>query len=316
MDIVIGILVFLAVMLTVGGIYSLWMGFQRERILRRLSAISEGQKEEEVSVIQVKALSGVPWLNNLLLRLPGIERMAHISEQAAIRQTLGFFILLSLFLGCVSLYGGYLINKPALGILGAPVLGLLPYFYILHKKRRRMHAFGRQLPEALELLSRALRAGHAFPAGLKIVSDEFSDPMGTEFGKVFDEINFGTTIPKSLTNLAHRLDCEDLQFLIISVIVQKETGGNLAEILENTSSLIRRRFELLGRVRALSAEGRMSAWMLSILPFLLALGLFIINRAYITLLVKEPLGQKLMMCALIWLTIGIFLIKRMIKIKV
>ena len=133
-----------------------------------------------------------------------------------------------------------------------------------------MEKFERQLPEALELVSRSLKAGHAFTGGLKMVAEEFGDPVGVEFGRTLDEINFGVGVPEALTNLTQRIECEDLKFFAVSVIIQRETGGNLAEILESLGRLIRERFKFQGRVRVLSGEGRISAIVLVAIPFFIA----------------------------------------------
>ena len=147
-----------------------------------------------------------------------------------------------------------------------------------------MQRFEEQLPDALELIARSLKAGHAFSSGMKMVTDEFDDPVGTEFAKTLNEINFGVDVTEALKNLAKRVDCPDLNFFVISVILQKETGGNLAEILENIGHLIRERFKFYGRVRTLTAEGRLSAVVLIGLPFVIAFVIFLLNPEYIKIL--------------------------------
>ena len=179
-----------------------------------------------------------------------------------------------------------------------------------------MEKFQKQLPDALDFIARALRAGHAFTGGLKMVADEMGDPVGTEFDKTLDEINFGIGIPEALKGLSNRVDCPDLKFFVISVIIQRETGGNLAEILDNIAHLIRERFKLFGRIRVLAAQGKLSAAILVALPFVVALGLSFVNPKYIGTLSTDPLGRILVIFALIMMAFGVFVMRRLIAIKV
>ncbi len=178
-----------------------------------------------------------------------------------------------------------------------------------------MEKFERQLPEALELITRALRAGHAFTGGLKLVTEEFGDPVGVEFGETLDQINFGVDVPDALLNLTERVDCDDLKFFAVSVIVQRETGGNLAEILEALSRLMRERFKFQGRVRILSAEGRMSATVLVVMPFCVVALLSVLNPDYMKVLFTDPLGRYLIMLALVMMGFGSYIIKKLVAIK-
>jgi tight adherence protein B len=193
---------------------------------------------------------------------------------------------------------------------------MLPLFYLRRKKRKRVDRFQEQLPDALELIARSLRAGHAFAGGLKMVAEEFSDPIGPEFDNVVDEINFGVDFTKALKNLSRRIDCEDLRYFIISVTVQRETGGNLTEILDNIAYIIRERFKLQGKVKALSAEGKFSAYILIGLPFLIGLAVFALNPGYISPLLTDPIGKGMIAMGVILMVLGMYVIKGMINIKV
>ena len=155
-----------------------------------------------------------------------------------------------------------------------------------------MKKFERQFPEALDLMARSLRAGHAFSGGLQMVAQEFDDPMGAEFLRVMNEINYGSPVDQALKNLTHRIDVKDLTFFTVSVIMQRETGGNLAAILESIARLVRERFKLQGKIRALSAEGKLSAIILLALPFFVALALSIINPTYLTGLTKRSCSAR------------------------
>ena len=179
-----------------------------------------------------------------------------------------------------------------------------------------MEKFQGQLPEALDLIARALKAGQALSGALKMVADEMDDPIGHEFDKALNEINFGVGVSEALKNLANRVDCLDLKFFIIAVVIQRETGGNLAEILENIARIIRERFKLHGRIRILAAEGKLSAIILTGLPFMAAFVLFFASPTYIQILAGDPLGRVLAGVGISLMILGIFSMKRMIAIKV
>ncbi len=179
-----------------------------------------------------------------------------------------------------------------------------------------MAKFQEQLPDALDLIARALKAGHAFSGGLRMVAEEFGDPVGTEFRKTLDEINFGVGVDQAMKNLARRVDCADLQFFVVSVIIQRETGGNLAEILEKIAALVRERFKLYGKVRTLAAEGKLSAIILIALPFLIAFYFFLIQPEYISLLFRDPIGIAMLAGASIMMVIGVLMMRKMIQIRV
>jgi tight adherence protein B len=179
-----------------------------------------------------------------------------------------------------------------------------------------MAQFQRQLPEALELIARALRAGHAFFVGLKLVGEEFSEPIGPEFKRAFDEVSMGISVQQALQNLANRVDCLDLKFFVTSVSVQRETGGNLAEIIESLGHLIRKRFELYLKIKALSAEGKVSAIILFALPLVLGLLLYRMNPEYIGLLFTDPIGHTMLMTGSALMIIGAFITMKMVNIEV
>ena len=179
-----------------------------------------------------------------------------------------------------------------------------------------MAKFEKQLPEALGLVARALRAGHSFASGMKLAAEEFGDPLGPEFENTLDEINFGVSVADALKNLAGRVDCPDVKFFVVSVILQRETGGNLAEIIEGLAHLIMERFKFRGKVRVLTAEGRLSAMILLILPFVLFGGLLLVNPEYVSHLFSDPIGIYLIEAAALMMVAGIFFIKRIIKVEV
>lgn len=321
MDILIAVGVFAVVLLLIeAGYFTLkkFGGPEKKAVKKRLRTLSASKIEsDEIDILRKKLLSEIPWLNRFLLRLGWTDRLNRLLEQANVKYPLGFYILLTLFFAFSAFLGTFSLTSNYLLILLATVIsGMIPFFYVYIKKRQRMAKFQRQLPEALDLVARALRAGHAFTGGLKMVAEEMGDPIGTEFDKTLDEINFGIGVPEALKGLSNRVDCRDLKFFVISVILQRETGGNLSEILDNIAYLIRERFNLYGRVRSLSAQVRLSAAILVALPFAMALILFLINPEYIMTLGRDPIGRIMVVFALVMMVIGIFVMKRIITIRV
>ena len=174
----------------------------------------------------------------------------------------------------------------------------------------------RQFPEALDLISRALKAGHAFSTGLKMVADEMAEPVGPEFRKTFDEQNFGLPLKEALDNLTQRVPIIDVRFFATAVLIQRETGGNLAEILENLAHVVRERFKILRQVRVYTAHGRMTGYVLLALPAVLCIALSFINPDHMNLLFRERMGQMLLMTAMVMQAIGYFWIRQVVKIEV
>jgi tight adherence protein B len=321
MDLLIAMTIFILTVALIEGAYyalrKIRSGEKRE-VLRRLRGYPTKEYEREIiDIMRKNMLSEVPWLNRMLLSIRWTDKLSRMIEQSGTESTLGVFILLSI----VFASGGFVIglwvaSNALLSLIIAFFLGVFPFLYVYLKKKRRMEKFQRQLPDALDLIARALKAGHAFTGGLKMVGDELGEPVGTEFEKTLHEINFGSGIPEALKGLTQRVDCPDLRFFIISVIIQRETGGNLAEILAKIAYLIRERFKLQNRVQVLSAEGKLSAIILIAIPFVIALALSVLNPVYIKTLFVDPIGKALVAFALLMMVIGIVVMKRMIEIKV
>jgi tight adherence protein B len=321
MDLLIAIIIFVVtVALIEGAYYALRNLRSREKreVLRRLRGYSTTEYERAIiDIMRKSTLSEVPWLNRMLLGIRWTDKLSRMIEQSGTESTLGVFILLSIVLASGGFVIGLWVASHVLpSLIIAFFLGIFPFIYVYIKKKRRMEKFQRQLPDALDLIARALKAGHAFTGGLKMVGDEIGDPVGTEFEKTLREINFGSGIPESLKNLSDRVDCPDLRFFIISVIIQRETGGNLAEILGKIAYLIRERFKLQSRVQVLASEGKLSAIILIAIPFVIALALSVLNPVYVKTLFIDPVGQGLVAFALLMMIIGIVVMKRMIEIKV
>ena len=288
-----------------------------DRAVERIQQWSAPEVAAQLNIVRKELLSDIPWLHDLLITMRRLQPLRLLHRQADCRVPLGIFVLATPLLALGALLLALSMRQPLLlALLLAAVLGALPAGYLYWLKSRRMAKFERQLPEALELISRALRAGHAFSVGLKLVGDEAADPIGIEFKRVFDEMSMGVALPQALQNMTDRLDCVDLRFFLTSVLVQRETGGNLAEIIDSLAGMIRKRFELLLKVRALSAEGRFSGIILLGLPIVVGFLLYEMNPEYMGLLFTDPIGQNLVMVGSFLMVTGAIIMKRMVVIKV
>lgn len=283
--------------------------------IQKYSYVDSGSEPSDM--LRKKVLSNVGFLNDILWRSPGIQHLDRLLQQANLNYPLGFFILLSLVLLVMGYYGSSLLTyRQGICLLVAILLSTLPYAYMRMKKKERMKKFEKQLPEGLEFLSRALRAGHAFTGGMKLAGENFEDPLGTEFEKTLDEINFGISTNDALKNLLDRVDSPDLRYFTVSVILQRETGGNLAEIMDSIARIIRERFRFRDKVRVLSAEGKMSAVILVAIPVLLIAYLQFMKPDYLSALTTEPLGKVIITVALSMVFMGIVAVKRLITINI
>lgn len=291
----------------------------RAKIRQRLRTMPSKKSETGPTrdVLRKSALSDVPLLHELLRRMTGIERLDRLRHQANARYPIGFFILLSLVLGLAGfLVCSYMMeNRLASAAISALLLAA-PFLYLVNKKQKRTKKFQTQLPEALDMVSRSMKAGHAFTTGMRLAADEFEEPLGPEFSYTLDEINFGISVPEALRNLGKRVDSQDLNFFIVSVILQRETGGNLAEIIESIAHLIRERFKLLDKIQTLAAEGKISAIILCCLPFVVVIFLYLRNAKYIMTLFTHPTGKIMVGVAICMMIVGAYIMKRIINIKV
>lgn len=315
------LLAFVAVILLFEGLYLLWnthLGSESRRIDRRLRAMSAGGgTTQNISIIKERLLSEAPTMQRLLMELPRVQYLDRLLLQSGLRMNVAKFLGLTLLAGVVGLVLGVWIGLPLLFIaLIAAGAALLPLMVVFNARSKRMSMLEQQLPDTLDLLSRALRAGHAFPSALQMAGQEMPDPIAEEFRTTFDEINYGVPLQDALMHLATRVPSADLRYFVIAVLTQKETGGNLAELLDNLSRLIRERLKLMGTIRVLSAEGRLSAWILTILPFALVGILFLIRPAFISILWTDPMGPKMIALTGVVMAVGLFWMWRIIKIRV
>jgi tight adherence protein B len=238
-------------------------------------------------------------------------------EQSGVKISLSGLMLLATVLAILLGFVVATVLRMKLGWVGGAVIGgALPFIFLKVKRTRRLRAFEEAFPEALDLMARALKAGHAFATGLKMVADEMPEPVGPEFRKTFDEQNFGLPLKDALTNLTDRIPNLDVRFFSTAVLIQRETGGNLAEILENLAHVVRERFKILRQVRVYTAHGRMTGYVLLALPAFLGVALCFINPSHMELLFRERMGHMMLGATVVMQTVGYFWIRQVIKIEV
>jgi len=268
-------------------------------------------------ILKTRVLSSIPLLNSMLAKMNLVGRLETLVRQANAPYPPAVYLMLTALLGVIGfLAGGMALKNQSLGLLSAFVCCLLPCVWLQTKKATRMKKFAIQLPEALDLIARSLKAGHAFTSGLKLAADSFPDPLGTEFGDTINEINFGLSVPDALKNLGTRVESADLHYFIVSTILQRDTGGNLAEITASIAHLIRERFKFNDKVRVLAAEGKISAIILIALPFVMFFAILKLNPSYIEVLLQESVGKMAVTAAMALMLCGIGIILKMIKINV
>jgi len=290
---------------------------QRRRLQKRLKYLQGLEQEFPTSsLIKADTLNELPWLKQVLKRMQRLEQFQELLLQADVNWSLTTLLLVFLISGAAGLSLGFFSWGP-LGALVGVALGLyLPYFLLKFKRKRRFKKFEKQLPEALDLLARGLKAGHAFASGLQIVGTEMPNPLGLEFFRTFKEYNHGMDLNTALVNLCKRVELRELRFFTTAVMIQRETGGNLVEILEKISGLIRERFKLRNQIKALTAEGRLSGLILILMPPILFLVMLRINPEYTMLLINHPLGRMMAITALTFQALGVLAIRKIVNIKV
>jgi tight adherence protein B len=317
------ILAFVAVVLLLEGLYGYWNATRSpearklEQRLHVLAAGASSQDGEAASLLKRRMLSGVPALQRLMFAVPRLRALDRVVEQSGLRLTVSRLLALSLGAGIAVLILSLLTPLPlAADVCAAVAAAALPFVYVARCRIRRLLHIEHQLPDALDLICRALRAGHAFSAALQMVGEEMPEPLGREFGITHEEINYGISLQQALTNLATRIPCIDLRYFVIAVLIQRDSGGNLAEVLGNLSTLIRERFKLLEKVRVLATEGKMSAWILTLLPFAVAGVIHLVNPQFMRVLWTDPMGIRMVGAALTAMALGVLWMRRIIDIHV
>lgn len=227
-----------------------------------------------------------------------------------------FVLILAITAAAGAVVPGVAGMNPVFGVISGLFVGLLPVLWLTFKRKFRLKAFAKQLPDALELIARALRAGHSLAAGFNLVADEMTDPIGSEFQKVFEEQNLGIPMEEALTNMCTRVPNLDLKFFATAVVLQRQTGGDLAEILDKIGYIIRERFKIWGQVQALTGEGRLSGIVLLALPPVLFVAVYRLNPDYVMPLFYDPLGRKMLFFGVVMQLLGAFAIRKIVNIKV
>ncbi|WP_322085196.1 type II secretion system F family protein [Burkholderia sp. BCC1999] len=316
------ILTFVAVVLTIEGGYQWWNarhGLAARRIESRIRSMSAGGnvQQERLSILKKRMLDESKPFDRLLLRVPRVHRLDLVIQQSGLDWTLPKLIVLSaVFAAFAWIVTSFATHMPLAALPVALFAGCLPLMYVMRCRGRRLRKLERQLPDICDMIARALRSGHSFTSTLGMVGDEFPDPMGGEFRVTFDEVNYGVSLHDALMNLTTRVPVQDLRYFVIAVLIQRETGGNLAELLDSIAALIRERFKLFDKVRVLSAEGRLSAWILGLLPFGTAAVMAVLNREFLSVLWEDPAGIRMVGTMLVSMAFGLFWIRRIVRIRV
>jgi tight adherence protein B len=312
------ILVFLAVLLAAGGIILYRTGAVGRVLERRLRGLgAQDQRFTPVEVERDTRYSRLPWLDNLLRVFRLGEHLEMLLYKSGLNMRGGVLVLLI----AVFALGGYLVGvtlfrRVAPGLLCMVAVGPVPYYFVVYKKGQRMKAFAQEFPDALDLLVSALRAGLSFAAAMQIVAEESPEPVRSEFAVTVEEQALGLDFREALVHLTRRVDSLDLRFFVTAVILQRDTGGNLAEILENTAKLIRERFKVLGDIRTFTAHGRLTGTFLMLLPIAMALFTWSLNPDYFKPMLESDGGRNLLIGAAIMQILGMFVIRKIVNIRV
>jgi len=315
----------LVFMLVAGGIVGGYLGvlmvrdgIARRRLERRLQELAQPSAVPDESSIVLRPAEGpVPLVERAIRGTRAGSRLATLIEQAGVRTTPGAIVLISLLLAVLfALVGLLLLRVPAALLVLVPLGAAAPVLWLVQRRSSRLKTFEEQFPEALDLVSRAIRAGHSFQTALGMVADELKPPVGPEFRKMFDQQNFGLPVREALEGLAARVPIVDVKFFVTAVTIQRDSGGNLAEILDSLSSVVRERFKIKRQVRVHTAHGRITGLVLLALPVFLAIALSAINPDHMRPLFQERMGQTMIVATIVMQTIGFVWIRRVIRIEV
>ena len=313
-------LTFVVVLIVV--LASYWLFVVRPETQEKTSIVARlrGVRQQIVSISVARApqpLSHIPALEAALSRrMDIVAPLQQLLVESGLRMTVGAFVLATLVCGAAAavlcwMVFHVLVAALVLGVLAA----CLPLTYVRFKRTKRLQMFEDQFPEAIDLIARALRAGHALTTGLGMVADEIPAPVGQEFKRLYDEQNFGMSLPDAMRAMAKRVPVLDARFFVTAVLTQREAGGNLSEVLDNLASVMRERFKLKRQIRVASAHGRISAWVLSCLPPALAFVLFTLSPGFMSILWQDPWGVQLLLGAGVLQLIGTFTISRLVRIE-
>jgi tight adherence protein B len=320
---VISFLVFVFALFLVLGAYLLathGTDKKRARLQKRLSdALLHSAQTDDIDVVLARneLMSEIPWMNQMLINIQATLHLKRMLDQADLQITPSRLLMFSFMAGML---GGLAASVLTVFIPLMVLVGLacasIPILHVWYKRKKLFDKFLEQLPEALDLVSRALSAGHAFSEALHMVSTEMPEPIATEFRKTYEEQNLGLSVKLALENLTQRIPLLDLKLCVTAVLIQRETGGNLAEILEKVAYTIRERFRILGDLKTLTTSSRMSAWLLCALPIFVALAVTFLNPDYMSVLWKDPRGHYLIALALFMQITGMLIVRKILRIQI
>ena len=293
---------------------------KRARLQKRLSdALLHSSHTEDVEIILARneLMSEIPMVNRFLVNLQGALHLKRMLDQADLQITPSKLVMFSVMAGMLAaMAAGVLTQSIVMMIAAGLLIATLPILYVLFKRKQRLNKFLELLPDALDLVSRALSAGHAFSESLHMVATEMPEPIAGEFQKTYEEQNLGLSLKLALENLTQRIPLLDLKMCVTAIMIQRETGGNLAEILEKVAYTIRERFRIMGDLKTLTTSSRMSAWLLCGLPIAVSLVITIMNPEYMSVLWKDPRGHLLIAIALFMQLTGMLIVRKILNIKI
>jgi tight adherence protein B len=298
-----------------------WVRTQEEagRVLdQRLNIIGDDRTDRGPStLLKDQRLSSIGLFNALLVRLPLVPSLTRTIRQAGLRKRTGEVLLYIPLLACIGILFTLLLHGGvALALVIGALAGSLPLMIVHRMKRTRAYQFAEQLPDALDLIRAALQAGHGFAAALTVVASEFPDPIAQEFLEVSEETRLGLPMRDALYGMNERIDDPDLPMLVIGVLIADESGGNLAEVLDNISHTVRERFKMSRDIRVLTAQGRFSGLVLTALPFIVGLVTYFLNPTYFRPMLTNPLGHYMLAYALVSIVLGHFVVRHLAKLNV
>jgi tight adherence protein B len=293
---------------------------KRARLRQRLSdALLHSAHTEDIEVVLARneLMSEIPWMNRSLVRIQAALHLKQMLDQADLHVTPSRLVMFSGMAGLLAALAVSVISISILLMIGAGVVAaMLPFAHVWWKRKKRFEAFLENLPDALDLMSRALSAGHAFSEALHMVSAEMPEPIAGEFRKAYEEQNLGLSLKLAMENLTQRMPLLDLRMCVTAVMIQRETGGNLAEILEKVSYTIRERFRIMGDLKTLTTSSRMSAWLLCGLPIFVTIMITIMNPDYMAILWKDQRGHYLIAAAMFLQVTGMLIVRKILDIKI
>lgn len=317
-------LVFIAVVALLEGIYFAWRSIHEEgavKVNKRLKALSAAgdAHKEAIDLVRKREMSNIPFINRILIAIPRMHTLDRLLEQSAVELSVSRFLLLQIVIFALILFP--LSNVDAMHIIVALLISIpvgfgAPILYLMKKKQVRSTAFIKQLPDALDYIARSLRAGNPFSASLKSVAAEMPDPTGTEFGITFEEMNYGLDFEEAMKNLASRSGSEEMNYFVTAVLIQRTTGGNLADMLNRLAAIMRARASTYREIKILSAEMKLSANILVLLPFFVALVLYVTSPGYLNILFETTTGNFLILGQLTLMAVGYYILRRMISFRV